>query len=126
MEIYSYDKKMGIYSLPDKLKEALLGASIEEQLEYFRVTENSTVSKTGFGSTTSPRYAERLEENYYVRGVITDNGIIVGAMVKNEFGSTSPLFLGKCVCVYSASDNNGAGYTEREDYLYLAVSSEVN
>ena len=125
METYNYNKKMGSYSIPDKLKEALLGASIEEQLEYFRVTGSSIVSKTGFGSTTSPRSVERLEDNYYVRGVITDDGIIVGAMVKNDCGGTSPLFMGKCVCVYSASDNNGAGYTEREDYLYLAVADKM-
>ena len=116
---------MGSYSLPDKLRATLLGTSVEDQLKHFKVTESSCISKTGFGSTTSACSAEGLDDNYYVRGVITDGGIIVGAMVKNAFGSTSPLFLGKCVCIYSASDNNGAGYTEREDYLYLAIDSEM-
>ena len=121
MKVYNYEKKFGGYAMPSELKAILAQLSLEEQIEYFRVTESYTVSKTGFGSSRSGERVEKLGENEYVLGVICDGGMIVGAMIKNECGGASACFIGGCVCTYSTCDNNGAGYTEREDYLYLVA-----
>lgn len=121
MKIVKYKESLGEYTLPEGFREQLDGLSIEEQLEYFRVSAVSTVEKTGWGTQTQKSAYKRLSEEKRVTGIIVDGEIVVGAMIKDFLGYESSCFFNKRILVYSASDNNGAGYTEVEDYLYLVA-----
>ena len=121
MEIVLYESKFGKYTLPEGAREKLQGLPIEAQLEYFRTTEWATTSRTGWGERREGGVYSRLEDDGYVLSVIVDGGIVVGAMIKNSCGSAEPCFVGGRVCTYSACDNNGAGYIERDDYTYLLL-----
>jgi hypothetical protein len=124
LKIYEYTKGFGEYVADAELRAKLAPRPISEQAEYFGVTESVIISKTGFGANAARGVVARLEDSKYVRGMIVDEGMIVGIILKNEYGGESPCFIGGGVCVYSSSDNNGAGYTERDDYLYLVTKND--
>jgi len=124
MKTVNYEKAFGEYTLPEWLKKKLAGLPVDEQLRYFRTTEWISVSKTGWGTGTSEGKCVNICDDSSVTAVIIDRDTVVGIMIKSYYGETKPCFIGKGVCTYSASDNNGAGYTEREDYTYLAAISE--
>ena len=120
MEIREYNEKYGKYELPEGLFELLSGKSIEEQINHFRTSESYHLSNTYWSDRTEYGSLSRIDEDKEVKAIIVDNGIIVGVMVKNYNTSCDmACFVEDSVCTYYASDNNGAGYKEREDYFYL-------
>ncbi|MBQ2809384.1 MAG: hypothetical protein IJF11_00660 [Clostridia bacterium] len=120
MEIREYDKSLGAYTLPNGLREALEGKSLEEQIPYFRTATYCHYSNTFWSERTEKGNLRRIDEDGEVKEIIVDNGIIVGVMVKDyNFSKNIPCFVEEGVCTYYACDNNGAGYKEREDYFYL-------
>lgn len=126
MKIVDYLAEFGTYSFPEGFKELLEGKSIIEQLNYFRISN-------GYGfffepwrerKNSSARFL-RVENSSDVKAVIVDKGLIVGAMVENEYGKDEPCFIDQCVTTWSASDNNGAGYKERcECAIFIAVPED--
>lgn len=124
MQIYQYEASMGEYGMPEELLALLQGKTHEEQSAYFRTSPTRTVSKTNWGSQQVVGSLCPLWRDSDVLGLIVDGDIVVGVMMKNCIGGKTPCFLDACVCTYFASDNNGAGYTEREDYTYLTAVAE--
>ena len=123
-KIVAYQKSFGDYKLPDGLKEKLQGLPLEKQVDFFRTTEFWSFCNTGWTERRAQRGYVRVEDNSDVKGLIVDDGIIVGAMIQPYYGEPVPCFLDESVCTYYASDNNGAGYKEREDYTYFVAVSE--
>ena len=105
-----------------------MGKPIEEQMRYFGTACFYDVALAmGWGKPRNPdmeRRVYRMGEDEYVQGVIVDDGIIVGLYLDSYYeGHEVSLFNGiTCgTCVYSASDNNGAGYKEVEWYRYHVI-----
>ena len=121
----AYEEKFGEYTIPSELKSILKGKPIDEQLSYFRITWMIHNTRTNWTDRRESRGYKPVFSEPEVKAVILDDGIIVGAMIEDECGGDVACFLDQCVCTYSASDNNGAGYIEREDYLgFVAVSDD--
>lgn len=114
--------------IADALKKANAGQTIEEQMQNFYVTESIKLSKTAYGDITKEqlrRKAIKLSEYDGIVELILKGDILIGAVVKGHFGNDN-LLLGQSVCTYYASDNEGSGCNEREDYIYLTnVKSDV-
>ena len=114
------------YTLPVGYREAMRGKSIEEQLEYLYCTDYYHIAeKTGFDKPVHDEYG-KLSSVYELGekliGVLIDDtdGTVIGIKVQCS-GSQEPCFINDKVCIYSASDNNGAGYKCREDYIHLVT-----
>ncbi len=128
MKIYYYKDlyRPWPYTLPEGYREAMQGKSIEEQLEYLRCTEYFYVAeKTGFDKPAHDEQ-DKLFPVYdlgeKLLGVLIDDtdGTVIGIKVQCS-GSQESCFINDSVCIYSASDNNGAGYKCRKDYLFLVT-----
>lgn len=120
MKTVEYTENLGKYTLPEGLFELLSGKSIEEQMNYFRTSGSYRLSNTYWSDRTEYSSLSRIDEDDEVKAIIVDNGIIVGVMVKDyNYSCEVACFVEDSVCTYYASDNNGAGYKEREDYFYL-------
>lgn len=124
MKFVSYEEKMGKYKLPEGLKEMLSGLSLEEQTSYFYTSEYRTFENSGFSSRTDGGDLTPLADSREVKALITDDGIIVGCMMRNDYGGEEVCFINQCVCTYSTSENNGAGYKYRDDYTYFVVADK--
>jgi len=97
------------------------GKTIEQQMKNFYVTESVNLSKTAYGDITKEQLREKaisLSEYDGVVELILKGDILLGAVVKGYFGNDN-LLIGQSVCTYYASDNEGSGCNDREDYLYL-------
>ena len=114
------------YTLPVGYREAMRGKSIEEQLEYLYCTDYYHIAeKTGFDKPVHDEYGKLssvYELGEKLLGVLIDDtdGTVIGIKVQCS-GSQEPCFINDKVCIYSASDNNGAGYKCREDYIFLVT-----
>ncbi|MBO7171093.1 MAG: hypothetical protein J6W28_07960 [Clostridia bacterium] len=126
MDFVPYEEKMGKYTLPNGLKEMLSGLSLEEQMPYFFTSEYRTFENSGFSSRTDGGDLTPLADSREVKALITDGGIIVGCMMRNEYGGEEVCFINQCVCTYSTEENNGAGYKYRDDYTYFVVTDDGN
>ncbi|MBE6516601.1 MAG: hypothetical protein E7Z67_00210 [Thermoplasmata archaeon] len=125
MEFIDYVPEMGEYVLVEELRSLLEGKSLEEQMGNFVMT---ALHSAGMGlrydcESPDPDLRCRchsLEEDEYLSALIVDNGFIVGARINACSGPVN-LFVNErgCVSVYYASDNNGAGYKEYEEYRYF-------
>ncbi len=127
MEFIDYVPAMGQYVLSDKLRVLLEGKTLEEQTHNFVMTMQHFAGKSLRFDCEKPvvedlRYSHPLEEDEYLQAIIVDNGFIVGAKI-----SDAHLFVNEplCVSVYRASDNNGAGYKEYEEYRYFVPLHEI-
>ena len=114
------------YTLPEGYREAMRGKSIEEQLEYVYYTTSYLIAqKTGFDKPVHDEY-DKLSSVYDLKskliGALVDetDGTVIGIKVECT-GSHEICFINDKVCIYSASDNNGAGYKCREDYIHLVT-----
>lgn len=121
MDFIDYVPEMGSYTLPDGLRELLEGKTPEEQTDNFVMTMQHFAGKSLRFDCKRPvpedlRYSHPLEEDEYLQAIIVDKGFIVGARINDVH-----LFVDRphCVSVYYASDNNGAGYKEYEEYRYF-------
>lgn len=125
MKVINYEEKMGKYVMPEGLYDILRPLSVEEQIEYFAIASSSTFSRTGWGDRHVSNY-RKIENEGCVLGVIVDDGVIVGGMIRDAVGFPTPCFTDdkRGVCTYSASDNNGAGYIEVEDYAYFVAAKK--
>lgn len=117
IKIINYTNDLGKYSLPEGVEAVLCGLSIEDQLKYFRVEVESD------SCTIEPK---TLENAYSVTGIIVDNDIIVGVMMSDDCCISRPCYIGKCVCTWDSSDNNGSGYKSRTDFSYLVFLPDID
>ena len=116
-----YDKHRHI-EYPDGFKARLTGKTIEAQMKLFAVVENTELSRSSYGDTDKSwvyRHARRLERLPEFQGLIVEDGIIEGILVKTLWRSEMPLGPYDTVCTYYASDDNGSGSRDREDTVTL-------
>ncbi len=128
MKTEKYQLKFGEINFPEGFEEKLKGKTLEEQMKFYRITASSRTADIPYGKLD----AETIEESCYslseykaITGLIELDGILVGVrihswwdrvMMHEEDTSVLPY---QRVCTYYASDNDGSGYKEREDYAYL-------
>lgn len=116
-----YCEQIDNYNIDESIAEILKGKTIEKQMEYYFVTESVRLYETSYGEITKERLNEKAVQLSEYDGVIKlllKDDILVGATVKGYFKEGN-LLLDRCVCTYYASDNEGSGTKDREDYAYL-------
>lgn len=115
---------------PEGFLEKLRGKSLEEQMKYYCIVEEEYHSRTAYGEITKENmrsFGYALENYSGVKGLIIDDGVIIGVKMKYAFdwqGTGVPAFPYQTICTYSASDNNGSGYVDRDDYAHLCCVTE--
>jgi len=109
------------YEPDENIQAVLTEKRVEEQMEYYYVTESRRLYSTAYGEITKEQLSERavkLSEYDGVVELLLKEKILIGAVVKGHWGNGN-LLLNEPVCTYYASDNEGSGTKEREDYAYL-------
>lgn len=122
MNTEEYQAEFGEVNLPEGFEDKLRGKSLEEQMEFYRITKSIRISSTSYGKLDEESIAERcykLNEYEKVKGLIARDGILVGVRMEGYWASNAAVLPYKCVCTYYASDNEGSGTNDREDYAYL-------
>ena len=104
-----YCEQIDNYNIDESIAEILKGKTIEKQMEYYFVTESVRLYETSYGCISY--------------NLLLKDDILVGATVKGYFKEGN-LLLDRCVCTYYASDNEGSGTKDREDYAYLIFYNE--
>lgn len=120
--VTAYRDVFGEIKLPEGLQEKLSGLPLEEQIGHFRITESACLARDFYGEGESERVFERsysLQNYEHVKGLVIRGDILVGIVMQGYFSGLKVLLPSEGTCVYYASDNNGGGYKEREDYAYL-------
>ena len=128
LSVMEYTPEYGEYQLSEGWAEALAGKTLEKQIEHFRVLEDTSISHYSYGKdegSSSRTLGKSLWDSSDVHGIIVDKGIIVGLWVYQYYNSNAPLFLGKTICTYSVSEDDGTGSTDREDYISLIFNKEI-
>lgn len=116
-----YNPKDREYTISEKLLKALSGKTIEQQMEYYYVTESARLYRTAYGEISNEdfrKYAVGLCDYEGVKKLLIKDGILIGARIAGQWGEDCLLPESR-VCTYYASDNEGSGTKEREDYAYL-------
>ena len=109
-----------VINLPDGFAEEQKGKTLEEQLERWHVQERTVISKWSYGDCDSTRETAAEKDCWQcgdVHGVLTQDGVIVGLVLFNG----KYLFVGEELCTYSASEDDGPGSTDRDDYLSVVL-----
>ena len=126
MKIVSYQKEFGEYKFPEGFREQLVGHSVEEQMQFYRVTEiRAQSTDANWRERRAQKWFTKLDQGSDVAALVVDGDLLVGIIVNAYFQSEEALLIGQSrgVCTASNSDNNGAGYKERDWYCYLAAVS---
>ena len=110
INVVEYSEELGTFTVPEGAETLLRGLPLEEQIKFFAIAISS--------STCSDREVT-LYESYATKALIVKDGIIVGVMMSDDCCQLVPCYIGKSVCTWDASDNNGAGYKSRIDYSEL-------
>ncbi|MBE6587487.1 MAG: hypothetical protein E7647_03625 [Ruminococcaceae bacterium] len=124
MNVVAYEESFGEVSFPEGFEITLKGLPIEEQALHYRTTCYSKYSKTGWSERVYEGSAAMLHKDRDVTALIVKDGIVVGIMIRNDYGREVPLLCEESVCTYYSCDNNGAGYKERIDYTWLICIPE--
>ncbi len=127
MKIVTYESSMGEYIMPEGFLDLIKGRSIEEQMNFYRMTSHYANAKScDWRERRAAKWFTRLDQDSDVAALIVDNGLLVGIMANAYFQCQKPLLAGQDggILTHVNSDNNGAGYKETEFYCYLALVSE--
>lgn len=122
MKTIAYEEKFGEIKFPAGFEEKLRGKSLEEQMDCYRITNSITLSSTSYGELDKQQIRGRtrsLEEDKDCTGLVVKDGLLVGVLIRPFWGEDRVCLPYKGVCTYYASDNDGSGTSEREDYSYL-------
>ena len=108
-----------------EFEAVLRGKPLEEQMEYFRMVNQSCYSSTAYGEITKSnmdRFGCALKDYKGLLGLIVEDGVIIGVCI-DAFACYHPLgkpaFPYQEICTYYASDNNGSGSKDLEEYVWL-------
>ena len=122
MKTIAYEEKFGEIEFPEGFEEKLRGKSIEEQMKYYRISTSSTFSRTSYGEVDSQKVFENtksLDEDKHCIGLVVKDGLLVGVLIKEWWGSECVCLPYHRICVYYASDNEGSGTNDCADYASL-------
>ena len=121
-----YCEQIEDYYIDESIVEILKGKTIEKQMDYYFVTKSVRLYESSYGEITKEKLNEKavhLSEYEGVIKLLLKSDILVGAVVKGYFKDGN-LLLDRCVCTYYASDNEGSGTKDREDYVYLIFHND--
>ena len=110
---------------PEGFLEQLKGKSLEEQMAFYRIVETRCHSRTAYGEVTKENKHEfgyALEAYSGLTALVMDDGVLIGVRIKSawdRYGYGAVALPYQDICTYYASDNNGSGYNDREDYAHL-------
>lgn len=104
--LIDYEESFGEVKFPEGFLEKLQGKSIEEQMEYFRISDSSYYSIFE-GRDRAYSGCMSLEKSHYIQALVVRDGIIVGAKIADDI-----CLPGEGTCTYYAREENGAGYKE--------------
>ncbi len=122
MKTEQYRPDFGEVKFPEGFEEKLKGKSIEEQMNFYRITESRQLARTSYGQVDKETVTKRcykLTEYENVEGLVVRDGILVGVRMTDWWNSGQAVLPYGCVLTYYASDNEGSGTKDREDYAYL-------
>ncbi len=124
MNFIEYKEEFGELYFPDGFTLKLIGKSLDEQMEYFRLAEKMILTEYSYGEIESQKVQNnlsKLNEHKDCKALIVKEGIIVGVMIQTWFSSKKevPCLPNKKVCTYSASETDGASESERDDFIEL-------
>ena len=121
--IIEYKEDYGKIAFPEGFSEKLRGKSLEEQMEYYRITQSASLASTAYGEVTSEQKRSRtwkLDAYPEWTGLVVKEGMIVGVLIREYFSQRDTVCLPyQSVCTYYASDNEGSGTEDREDRAFL-------
>ncbi len=116
LKLVEYDReKHGDYKLPEGAEELLSGKAVDEQVKLFSAYVTSSMMSCGYYP---------LDKASDVKGLLVKDGTVVGIMVSDEYSVVRPCYVGESICTWDSSDNNGAGYKSRVDYIELVFTPE--
>lgn len=118
-----YNPENKEYIVNDKVLEVLSGKTIEQQMEYFYVTESYRFFSTAYDEITKDdlrKNAVKLSDYDGVKKLLLKNKVLIGAKIE-AYSGEGILLPESPVCTYYACDNEGSGTKEREDYAYLII-----
>jgi len=121
-----YKPEFGATSISHEQELLLSTQSVEKQMSYFYITSSAKFCKSAYGEITKEQLREktiRLSDYPDIIMLIMKEKTLVGVIIKGYYGD-EPLMIDSPVCTYYASDNNGSGSNEREDYAYLMFIDE--
>ena len=141
MQVFTHDEAYAVYEgtnywerhqatpLPEGFVERLQGKGIKEQLALFAVVEHDTYRSYSYGEEDGGWDHEStlaVEELKQLCGVIVENGLVEGIMVKDNYGQAVPLAPGDAATTYYASDDDGTGGSYRNVYVRLVCRPVEN
>lgn len=118
----AYQELFGMISFPEGFEDKLREKDPAGQMDLYRITNSAVLARTAYGEVTDSKsfeYSERLQNYRDLVSLIVKDGIIVGVRIKAWPNETAPLLPYKKICTYYASDNEGSGSNDREDYAWL-------
>ncbi|MCD7796305.1 MAG: hypothetical protein LUG95_01380 [Clostridiales bacterium] len=93
-------------------------------MDFYYVTKSRSLYSTAYSEITDEKLTEnsvKLSDYDGVQTLLLKGDILIGARIKSWWGD-GILLPEQCVCTYYASDNEGSGTNDREDYAYLIFS----
>ena len=122
MKTIEYKTEFGQIIFPDGFEQKLSGRNLEEQMDCYRITIETTISEYSYGKLDSKDVMEetvKFEECDDFRGLVVKDGIIVGIILKSLFGEDKVCLPGQKMTTYWSSDDDGVGSPERADTCCL-------
>ena len=122
MKTIEYKTEFGQIIFPDGFEQKLSGRNLEEQMDCYRITIDTTISEYSYGKLDSKDVMEetvKFEECDDFRGLVVKDGIIVGIILKSLFGEDKVCLPGQKMTTYWSSDDDGVGSTDRDDTCCL-------
>lgn len=124
MDIIPYNAEMGSYKRDNECLKKLKGKTLMEQIDCYKVVCTSRFSSYSYGELDSEREVV-TEKSFWtesdVQDIIVDDGIIVGVIAKKLLHGLYHLFPGETINTYSASEDDGTGSFERDDYISIEI-----
>lgn len=129
MKIMEYEESFGPVRFQEGYEAQLAGLTVEEQVRCFALAESGSLTDVPYTELeervkTIYYYSQTTKPVYDTWTVIVREGIVVG-FARQEYAPRSqrivevPLLPYRGYVYDSTSDNNGAGYKERDWYKYL-------
>ncbi|HAE52093.1 MAG TPA: hypothetical protein DCG30_02415 [Ruminococcus sp.] len=122
MKTIEYKTEFGEIIFPDGFEQKLSGRSLEEQMDFYRITMVTTIKKYSYGELDSKNERKKtvkLKECDDFRGLVVKDGIIVGVIFKSMIGEDKVCLPGQKMMTYWSSGGDGTGSTDRDDTCCL-------
>lgn len=124
MDIVPYNAEMGSYNIDKESLNKLKSKSLMEQIDCYKVKATSRFISYSYGEVDSESEVTR-EKSFWntdtIENIIVDDGVIVGVVAKKFLYGLYHLFPGETINTYSASEDDGTGSFDRDDYISIEI-----